>query len=181
VPHPIKVGDAYTAWGAIHHLHSRVHADEVDGKQITVVGYVVQTNFDAAPKCAVHRTGKGDPPDCRAPVPSFSIADEKGSHESAIEVMGWASNFAQIFSMMEAIDRARGKPVRLMDEFWGQPLPDPLPSVGAKVKVTGTYRITFTKAIGGVASNPKAGILTAEAVETLEQAPAKATLPGMKR
>jgi hypothetical protein len=177
----VKVGAAYTAFGAIHHLHSRVHGEEVNGKRIAIVGYIVKTNLDTAPKCAVHRTGKGDPPDCRAPIPSFSIGDEKGSAEGAIEVMGWASNFAQVFSMIEAIDRAKGKPVTLLDEFWGTPLPDPLPSVGAKVKVTGIYGTTFTKATSGAASNPKAGILTVETIETLEPAPVKATLPGMKR
>ncbi len=182
VPRQIKVGDAYTAWGAVHHLHSRVHRDEVNGKRISVVGYIVKTNYDAAPRCAVHRTGKGDPAGCRAPIPSFSIADEKGNTERAIDVMGWASNFAQVFTMIEAIDRAPpGKTATLVDEFWGAPLPNPLPSVGAKVRVTGTYAVTFTKATGGAAANATAGILTAEAIETLEPAPAKAILPGMKR
>lgn len=180
VPRPIKVGDAYTVWGAIHQLHSRVHAEEVNGQKITIVGTIVRTNYLSAPRCAVHRTGRGDPADCRAPVPAFSLADDASGAEAAIEVMGWASNFAQVFSMIERVDRAKGQPVRLLDEFWGMPLPDPLPTVGAKVRVTGTYAITFTKATSGAAVSPKTGILTAETVETLEPGPVKATLPGMK-
>jgi hypothetical protein len=180
-PRAAKVGDAFTTWGLAHHLHSRVHAGELIGKRITVVGYVVKTNYDAAPKCAVHRTGVADGPGCRSPVPTFSIGDDKGSQEGAIEVMGWASNFAQVYTMIEGIRRAPPQTtVSLVDEFWGNPLPNPLPSVGAKVKVTGTYGITFTKTSGGAASNPKVGIVTAETVETLEPAQEKATLPGMR-
>ena len=73
-----KQGDAYTIWGITHDLHSRVHAEEVVGKKVSIVGYVVRTNYEAAPKCAIHKTGKGDPPECKSPVPTFSIADEKG-------------------------------------------------------------------------------------------------------
>src|SRR6185369_1686152 len=57
---PIRVGDAYTVWGASHHLRSRVHREEVDGKKISIVGYIVRTNYESAPRCAVHKVGKGD-------------------------------------------------------------------------------------------------------------------------
>jgi hypothetical protein len=116
-------------------------------------------------------------------VPSFSIADEKGETKDMIDVMGWASNYAQIFSMIEAIDKApKGKEgeVKLADEFWGADLPNPIPNVGAKVKVSGTYAVTFTKATGGAAANPKYGIMTVEKIEYLEPPPEKAYLPGMK-
>ena len=99
-------------------------------------------------------------------------------------VMGWASNFAQVFSMIEAIDKApKGKEgeVKLADEFWGADMPNPIPNVGAKVKVTGNYARTFTKATGGVAADPKMGILTYESIEYLEPAAEKAYLPGMKK
>lgn len=178
-----KVGDAYTIWGVTHDLRSRVHNESVNGKKISIVGYIVSVNYKDAPACAVHKTGKGDPADCKAPVPSFSIADEKGETKDMIAVMGWASNFAQIFSMIEAIDKApKGKEaeVKLADEFWGADLPNPIPNVGAKVKVTGTYGVTFTKATGGAAANPKYGIMTAEKIEYLEPPPEKAYLPGMK-
>jgi hypothetical protein len=177
----VRAGGAYTVWGAAHHLRSRFHAEEVTGKHITVVGYVVKTNYDTAPVCAVHATGRADPPSCRAPVPSFSIADEKGSSEAGIEVMGWASNWAQLFTLMKAIDSSPGRAVALRDEFWGNDLPVPVPAVGAKVRVKGTYDWTFTKASSGNASNPTMGILTADAIEVLEPAPAPAVLPGMKR
>ena len=178
-----KQGDAYTVWGITHDLHSRVHAEDVVGKKVSIVGYIVRTNFDDAPKCAIHKTGKGDPPECKAQVPTFSIADEKGGKE-AIDVMGWASNFAQVYTLIEAIDKAaKGKEseVKLKDEFWASDLPNPLPNIGAKVKVTGTYGVTFTKATGGAAADPKHGILTVEKIEYLEPPPEKAYLPGMKK
>lgn len=178
-----KQGDAYTVWGVTHDLRSRVHSADVNNKKLSIVGYIVKTNYADAPPCAVHKTGKADPPDCHAPIPSFAIADEKDEKKDMIEVMGWASNFAQIFTMIEGIDKAqKGKEgeVKLTDEFWGQELPNPLPNIGAKVKVTGTYGMTFTKATGGAAVNPKYGILTVESIEYLEPPTDKAYLPGMK-
>lgn len=87
-----------------------------------------------------------------------------------------------MFTLIEAIGRTPpGQVARRVDEFCGNTLPNPLPAVGAKVKVTGTYDITFTKAAGGAAVNPKVGILSAETVEYLEPAPAAAVLPGMKK
>lgn len=178
-----KEGDAYTVWGVTHDLRSRVHNEDVNGKKLSIVGYIVKSNLKDAPKCAIHKTGKGDAADCKAPVPTFSIADEKNETKDMIDVMGWASNFAQVFSMIEAIDKApKGKEneVKLSDEFWGMDLPNPVPNIGAKVKVTGTYGVTFTKATGGAAANPKYGIMTVEKIEYLEPPPAKAYLPGMK-
>ena len=178
-----KQGDAYTIWGVTHDLRSRVHNADVNGQKISIVGYIVKTNYKDVPPCAVHKTGKGDPADCKAPIPTFSIADEKGETKDMIDVMGWASNPAQLFSMIEAIDKAaKGKEseVKLAAEFWGADLPHPVPNIGAKVKVTGTYGVTFTKATGGAAADPKYGIMTAEKIEYLEPPPEKAYLPGMK-
>ena len=178
----MKIGDAFTVWGASHHLRSRVHNEEVNGKKVTIVGHIVQANYKDAPPCAVHGIGKADPPDCVAPVPSFSIADAKGETREMIVVMGWASNFAQIFTLIEAMDKApagRSGDVRQTDEFWGNDLPNPLPNVGAKVRVTGTYGVTFTKSSSGQAANPKYGIMTVDTIEYLEL-PAKTYLPGMK-
>lgn len=179
-----KEGDAYTVWGVTHDLRSRVHFEEVNGKKLSIVGYIVKTNFNDAPPCAVHKTGKADPADCKAPVPMFTIADDKGEAKEVIQVMGFASNFAQLFSLIEAIDKApKGKEneVEASDEFWGMKLPNPVPNVGAKVKVTGNYGITFTKASGGAAADPKHGIMTVETIEYLEPPPEKAYLPGMKK
>ena len=179
-----KQGDAYTIWGVTHELHSRVHVDDVKDKKISLVGYIVKTNYDTAPKCAIHKTGKGDPADCKSEIPTFYIADEKGEAKDMIQVMGWASNYAQLFSMIEGIDKAaKGKEgeVKLKDEFWAVDLPNPLPNVNAKVKVTGQYGITSTKATGGAASNPKMGIMTVEKIEYLEPPADKVYLPGMKK
>lgn len=178
-----KQGDAFTVWGIEHELHSRVHAEEVNGKKASIVGYIIKVNYDAAPKCAIHKTGKGDPPDCKAPIPTFTIADDKGDKEG-IDVMGWASNFAQVYTLIEAIDKAakgKEKDVSLKDEFWASDVPNPLPNVGAKVKVTGQYAVTFTKATGGAAADPKHGIMTVEKIEYLEPPTDKAYLPGMKK
>jgi hypothetical protein len=179
-----KQGDAYTIWGVTHDLRSRVHAEEVVGKKISLVGYIVKTNYDTFPACSIHKTGKGDAADCKAPVPSFSIADDKGETKDMIEVMGWASNPAQLFMLIEGIDKAaKGKEgdVKLKDEVWATDIPNPIPTVGAKVKVTGTYGITYTKSTGGAASNPKYGIMTPEKIEYLEPPTDKVYLAGMKK
>jgi hypothetical protein len=179
-----KQGDAYTIWGVTHDLHSRVHVEDVKDKKISLVGYIVKTNYDTAPKCSIHKTGKGDSADCKAEIPTFYIADEKGEAKDMIPVMGWASNFAQIFSLIEGIDKAaKGKEgeVKLKDEFWAVDLPNPLPNMNAKVKVTGQYGVTSTKATGGAASNPKYGIMTVEKIEYLEPPADKVYLPGMKK
>jgi hypothetical protein len=179
-----KQGDAYTVWGVTHDMRSRVHAEDVMGKKITLVGYVVKTNFDQAPKCAIHKTGKGDPTDCKSPVPTFFIADDKAETKDMIGVMGWANNFAQLFMMIEGIDKAaKGKEgdVKLKDEMWSTDIPNPLPNVGAKVKVTGTYGITYSKSTGGIESNPRYGVLTFEKIEYLEPPADKVYLPGMKK
>lgn len=192
-----KDGDAYTIWGITHDLRSRVHNEHVNDKKVTVVGYITKINFaqkcadknntankdDCVPECAIHKTGKQDPAECRAPVPTFFIADSKDDTTDIIPVMGWSSNFAQMFTLIEALKRApKGKEseVKLADEFWGGDLPNPLPNVGAKVKITGQYGVTFVKATSGAAANPKYGILSAEKIEYLEPPTTPATLPGMK-
>jgi hypothetical protein len=179
-----KQGDAYTIWGVIHDLRSRVHHEDVDGKKLSIVGYIVRVNYADAPKCAIHKTGKGDPPDCKSPVPTFGIADDKGESKDVIDVMGWASNYAQIYGLIEGLDKAaKGKEgeVKLKDEFWGEDLPNPLPAVGAKVKVSGTYGPTFTRATGGAAADPKHGIMTVDKIEYVEAPTERIYLPGMKK
>jgi hypothetical protein len=191
-----KEGDAYTVWGAVHDLRSIVHENDFSDKDTTLVGYIVKTNFqnkckdefkrgagedDCVPECAIHKTGKADPPECRAPVPTFWIAeskDEKDTKKNAIPVKGWASNFAQIFSLIEGLDK--DDEAALMDEFFGHDLPTPLPTVGGKIKVTGRYGVTYTKSTGGAASNPRTGIVTWTKSEWIEVPPDRAVLPGMK-
>jgi len=188
-----KEGDAYTVWGAIHDLRSEVHEKDFDGKQVSIIGYVVKTNWselckdgeedcEMVPECAIHKTGKADPPECHAPVPTFWIADEKDEKNvngEAIPVKGWASNFAQIYSMVEEIDKKEDE-AEIMDEFFGVNLPNPLPNVGGKVKVTGQFGFTYTRSTGGAASNPRTGIMTAEKMEWVEKPPEPSVLPGQK-
>ncbi len=180
---PIKVGDAYTVYGVAHHLRSRVHNADVNGKDLTINGYIVKTNLMEAPPCAVHKTGKGDKEDCKAPVPAFWIADEKGDEKNTIKVMGWASNFAQVY---DGIEKYSAKPVAgkepevVKDEFWGQDVPNPIPNVGAKVSVAGTYGVSFTRATSGVETDPEHGIMSVTKLTYLEPPPQPAVLPGMK-
>jgi hypothetical protein len=190
-----KDGDAYTVFGVVHDLHSKVHREEVNGQKLSLVGYIVKTNMvkcaddtkaleeNCAPACAIHKGGKEDPQDCKAPVPTFWIADSKDEKTDMIAVMGWASNFAGIYDAIEEMDKAttleKQKEVKFSDSF-GKQLPNPLPSVGAKVKITGTYGQTFKGASSGTAADPKYGIMALEVLEYIEPAPEPANLPGMK-
>jgi hypothetical protein len=179
-PRPIKVGDAYTIWGAVHHLRSRVHETDVKNKDLSLIGYIVRTNFPDAPACAVHKTGKGDPEGCKPPVPAFWIADEKGDTKRAIKVMGFASNFAQLYDAIEKDKKAKDTDPPVQDEFLGVPLPRPVPNVDAKIKITGNYGFAYTKATSGIETDPRFGIMTYQKIEYLEKPPTPATLPGMK-
>jgi hypothetical protein len=178
---PIRVGDSYSVYGAIHQLNSRYHAAEVTAKDISVTGYIVDSNISTAPPCAVHKTGKKDPDDCKSDIPTFAISDVKGDKTKTIRVMGWASNFANVFDAMEKYKDLKeppkppptpdmaGKPGFLVqDELWAVSIPYPLPAVGAKVKVTGRYGVIFSKASSGLKSDPTNGIITYTTIETME-------------
>ena len=183
--HAIKAGDAYTVWGASYHLRSRVHRRSIANKDIKITGYIVKTNLPDAPECAVHETGKEDPEGCVAPVPTFWIADSADADlKDSIKVMGWASNFAQLYDAIKEYkkrERLRKQDAEpLLDAFWGVKLPDPLPVKGAKVTVQGNYATTFTKATTGAEADPVMGILTYDSVEYHEAPDEKATLPGMR-
>jgi len=175
---PIKSADGYTVYGAIHQLRSSIHAADVAGKDVTIVGYIVDSNIAAAPKCAVHKTGKKDPDDCKTDIPSFTIADNKGDAKGPqIKVMGWASNFANVFEAMEKYKNLKAPPTDkevYKDELWAVDVPFPLPAVGAKVKVTGRYGFNFSKSSSGIASDPLNGIVTYSKIDVLEEAPEKA-------
>ncbi len=185
---PIKAGDAYTVWGASYHLRSRVHQDSIKGKDIKLTGYITKTNLPDAPECAVHEMGKEDPEDCKPPIPTFWVGDTPNAEEKdSIKVMGWASNYANIYNAIEEFEkRDKKKNLKdedkepLMDGFWMVPIPDPLPVKGAKVTVEGQYKNTFTKASAGAEADPIMGILTYTKMEYLEKPEEKATLPGMK-
>lgn len=168
---PIKSGDAYTVFGATHHLRSRIHEKEVNGKELSIVGYIVETNYAEAPPCAVHKAGKKDPDDCVSPIPSFWIADEKGDVKGPkIRVLGWASNFANVFEAMSKYKGLKDPPKELYkDEFLAVDVPFPLPAVGAKVKITGKYGFVYHGS--QMVSDPQYGVFTHKQIEVLEPAP----------
>jgi len=158
-----------------------LHKDIAD-KPLTLEGYIVDTNLLQAPECAIHKGGKADPESCKPPVPTFWLGDEKtSSKQESIRVMGWASNFAQIFDAIKEIDEKGDKAKPHQDEFWGKEMPVPIPSKGAKVRVTGPYSTTFTGASTGAEADPIMGIATYTKIEVLEEAPELATLPGIER
>lgn len=178
---PVKVGDSYTIFGAIHHLKSRIHDKEVTAKEISIQGYIVDSNIPTAPSCAVHKVGKKDPDDCvNIPIPSFALADAKGDTKGqTIRVLGWAKNFASVFDAMEKYKNLKEAPKELYkDEVWQVDVPYPLPAVGAKVKVTGKYGYTFSKSSTGLVSDANNGVLTFAKMEVIEPAPEPAAFGG---
>lgn len=178
---PIKNGDAYTVWGASYSLRSRVHRKDVAGKKITLVGYITKTNLPDAPECAVHKGGKADPENCRPPIPAFWVGDTKDAPlNESIKVMGWASNFAQIFDAIKEFDTGK-EDAEYQDTFWGVSIPNPLPQAGAKVSVAGNYSTTFTQSSTGAEADPFMGLLSMQELKVLEPVEELATLPGVKR
>lgn len=178
---PIKQGDAYTVWGASYSLRSRVRRKEVAGKKLSVTGYISKTNLSEAPECAVHKGGKADPEGCSPPTPAFWLCDKKEDPEAeCIKVMGWASNFAQLYDAIEEYDKKEDAEPH-MDTFWGIAIPNPIPNAGAKVTIKGDYSTTFTRASTGADSDPIMGLLTFEGITYHEKPAEAATLPGMKK
>ncbi len=168
----VKVADSYTIAGASHHLKSRYHAGEVTEKDISLTGYIVESNIPTAPSCAIHKTGKKDDDDCKSDIPTFWIADSKTEAKARVRVMGWAKNFATVYDAMEKYKGLKEAPKELVkDEIWQVDVPFPLPSVGAKVKVTGKYGYTFGKSSTGLVSDPQYGVMTYSKIEVLEPAP----------
>jgi hypothetical protein len=178
---PVKNGDTWTVWGASYSLRSRIHRKEVANKRISIAGYIVKSNMSDAPVCAVHKAGKADAEDCNAPVPAFWIGDTKDAAEAdCIKVMGWASNFAQLFDAIDEFDKGKEN-AEYNDANWGVKVPNPLPAVGAKVTVTGTYGVSFSKASSGAEADPFMGVMDFQEMTVQEPAPELATLPGKKR
>ncbi|MGC4063383.1 MAG: hypothetical protein QM784_01765 [Polyangiaceae bacterium] len=127
---PIKRGDVYTVWGAGYTLRSRVLHKNIGDKPIIIEGYIVDTNLAQAPACAVHKGGKADPENCKPPVPTFWLADTKEAPRTdAIQVMGWASNYAQLFDAMKR-NRREGRQGRTTGYVLGQADPESNPQQG---------------------------------------------------
>jgi hypothetical protein len=172
---PIKSGDGYTVYGAIHQLRSLLHSKEVTAQPVTIVGYVVDSNIPRAPDCAIHKTGKKDPDNCNPEVPSFWIADNKGDTKGPrIRVVGWARNFAVIYDAMKAYNKLKPgeqpKDGGVMDDMLNVELPFPLPSVGEKVRVTGAYNVAKV-VVSDMVSEPTGGVIAYSKIEQVEPAP----------
>jgi tetratricopeptide (TPR) repeat protein len=178
---PLRVGDAYTVWGASYLFRSGVHTREVTAKPIAITGYIVKTNLGEAPRCAVHRSGIADPENCRANIPAFWLGDRPDAAEGdCIKVMGFASNYAQLFEAIRQADSSKPD-VPYQDEYWGQTIPNPLPVAGAKVTVRGKYGPSFAKASAGAEMDSTMGLLDFIDRDLLAAGPELATLPGVKR
>jgi hypothetical protein len=181
---PMKVGDAFTIYGAQHHMRSLIHSKEVTSNPISIVGYIVDTNITRAPECAIHDTGKKDPDSCvDIPIPSFWIADNKGDMKGPkIRVLGWARNFAVVWHAMWELSKSKdgkdrdGKDLVVMDDILNVPVPFPLPNVGAKVKITGHFGVSYRGGSDMVA-DPQNGVLTYNKIEYLEPPPEVAHFP----
>jgi hypothetical protein len=178
---PLRAGEAYTVWGASLYFRSPQHRQEVTLQPIAITGYVVKTNFAEAPRCAVHRAGMADPIDCKAAAPAFWLGDRPDASEAdCIEVLGFASNYAQVYEAIRQADSAKpDKPY--VDTNWGQQIPNPLPASGAKLTVRGNYGLAFSKFSSGAETDSTMGILDFADRDELEPALQLATLPGVKR
>jgi hypothetical protein len=97
-----------------------------------------------------------------------------------MKVMGFASNFAQLYDAIEKDKTAKETDDPVQDEFLGIALPRPIPNVDAKIKITGNYGYAYTKATSGLETDPRMGIMTYAKIEFLEKPPTPAILPGMK-
>jgi hypothetical protein len=177
---PIKAGDSYTVYGAIHQLRSLLHSKEVTANPVTITGYVIDSNLGRAPECAIHKTGKADPDKCNPEVPSFWISDTKGdtkdSKNPKIRVVGWARNFAVICDAMKAYNKLKpGEQPKeaVKDDILNVDEPNPLPSVGAKVKITGAYNVSKT-VVSDMVSEPLGGVMAMQKMDTVEPAPSPA-------
>lgn len=178
---PIRAGNAYTVWGASYFLRSARHRAEISRERVRIEGYIVKTNLADAPRCAIHSAALGTKSGCPQQVPSFWIADNPGaSADSSIKVMGWASSFAEVYDAIRAFD-SRKNDEPYVDGLWEVNLPNPLPAVGAKVSVTGTFGTTFYKDSSGAEADLRMGLLTYSSMHVVEAAPELATLPGVRR
>jgi hypothetical protein len=175
----IRDGDAFTVWGAFHHLRSPVHGASLRELTVTVVGHVVGSNFDRVPRCALHRPGKADPPGCVAPLPEIVLADDPTGGGVRLSVLGFASNWAQLVAAEEQ-DRRAPAGERYRDMTWAVPVPRPLPPVGARVRVSGRLDTTFSRSASGLVTNPN-GILTYEDLSYVTPPKDRATLGAPRR
>jgi hypothetical protein len=182
---PIKTGDAYTVYGAIHQLRSLIHGKDVTANPISITGYIVDSNIPRAPDCSIHKTGKADPPDCQMEIPSFWIADDKGNTKGPkIRVVGWARNYAVIYDAIKSYAHVKAgeQPKEkapghigewIKDDILNVNVPFPIPAVGAKVKINGSYNVAKS-VVSDMVSEPQGGVVAFKEMDTVEPAPTPA-------
>jgi hypothetical protein len=172
----LRRGDAYTVWGASSSLRHPVRRRSIGGKRIKIRGVIKATNLPQAPKCAVHPPGKADPEGCRPLLPAFWLCDHDTDElDDCIQVVGWASNYAQIYGALQQYAQPNSEPY--LDTYWGIVIPDPLPAAGAAVTVEGDYAASWPGASTGTISDPVMGILGYRTIEVHRRAPRPARLP----
>jgi tetratricopeptide (TPR) repeat protein len=177
-PLPRRDGEHYTVWGASLALRLASHHGRTFDQPISVTGWIGHTNIAEAPRCALHRPGVADPEGCSAPVPAFWLCDSlDDARTDCLQVMGWASNYAQIWGASLQYRKPDAEPY--VDSYWGTEIPQPLPQRGAQVVVNGRYGITFTMSSTGLAADPIMGNLTYKKLQWLVPPPAVLKLPGM--
>jgi hypothetical protein len=174
---PERVGEDFTVWGLKKALRLPGGAGRLAGRDVAVVGLVVATNFAEAPACALHAVGHGDPPGCNSPIPAFFLADEAGETHYRLKVMGFAANWATMFSAA-AHDKAH-RPGDFRDPRWDRPVPLPLPAPGARLRVVGRMGTAFELDSSGTEVYP-AGVLTFRESRQLAPGPVPAVL-GQRR
>ena len=129
----------------------------------------------------MHRAGEADPENCRAEIPAFWLGDGPDAPlTDCIKVMGFASTYSQLFEAIRQADSVHAD-APYQDAFWGQTIPNPLPAVGAKLRVHGNYGFTFAKASSGAEADPVMGLLDYTDRYILQGVSELATLPGVKR
>ena len=60
------------------------------------------------------------------------------------------------------------------DDILNVPLPNPLPAIGAQVKITGAYNVAKT-VVSDMVSEPTGGVIAYQKLETVQPAPDMAT------
>jgi hypothetical protein len=177
----VKSGEAYTVAGVSHHLRSRFHEKTVNNKELSIEGFIVESNIPAAPACALHPMGKKDPENCKTEIPSFWISDTPEGKGARIRVLGFAKNFAVIYEAMKKYKNLKTAPKEAVkDDVWQVDVPFPLPATGAKVRVNGTYGYTSQKSTTGLVSDPINGVMTYKKIDVLTPAAQPAAFQNAK-
>jgi len=176
---PETVGDALTVWGAGMRLRRSLQEFTSRFETVTVQGWIAALNLDQVPRCALHRPGVADPVGCTAPIPTFWLCDAPdASRDQCVRVVGWASNWAQLWGALES--ERKESPEPYIDDYWGVAIPRPAPRVGGPVRVTGRLDETYSMTTVGVEVDSVMGLFTLQKLEWVTPPTQELLLPGMK-